>query len=332
MYQTRFGLRQRPFRATPDSAFYYPATGHERALALVLQAVADDEGLVLLTGDPGTGKTLLCHCLIERFGPDVTCVLLTNSHLGDRTSLFQAILYDLSLPYQGRGEQELRLALTDYLLQNCSAGRRTVLLIDDAQHLTEDLLEELRLMGNLETRDSKAFQVILAAQPLLEQTLRRPGLAAFNQRLAVRARLEPLDLHEAADYLVHQLRRAGGRPEHIVSDEALALLARGTKGVPRLLNQAAHQALALAQAGDAPLVDVEVALEALACLGLQGEEDQSADGPGETVFGDVEAEPGPADLPLSADEDTQPGMEGEDDDASLGNRPHRLFAPPLRPA
>src|SRR5438128_5857101 len=114
MYETRFGLRQRPFPATPDPTCYYPATGHERSLAQIQQAIADDDGLVLLTGEPGTGKTLLCHCLLERLGSEISCAFLTNSHFRDRTSLFQAILYDLSLPYEGRSEQELRLAFTDY--------------------------------------------------------------------------------------------------------------------------------------------------------------------------------------------------------------------------
>src|SRR5437879_9481991 len=147
-----FGLGQRPCRNTPDAAGYYPATGHELALAPLRQAIGDDEGLALLTGAPGTGKTLLCHRLIELVGPDVATAFLTNSHFRDRAGLLQAILYDLSLPYEGHGEQELRLALTDYLLKNFGAGRRSLLLIDEAQHLTPDLLEELRLLGNLEAR------------------------------------------------------------------------------------------------------------------------------------------------------------------------------------
>jgi general secretion pathway protein A len=284
MYQTRFGLRQRPFRATPDTAFNYPATCHERALALLLRGIADDEGLMLLAGEPGSGKTLLCLGLMERLGSDITSVFLTNSHYPDRAGLFQAILYDLSLPYQDESEQDLRLALTDQVLKNCAGGGRTLLLIDEAQHLTPDLLEELRLLGNLEGRNSKAVQVILAAQPQLEQTLRLPELAAFQQRLAVRAWLEALDVHEAADYLVHQLRTAGGRPEHIITDEALEMLARGTKGIPRVLNQAAHLALTIACSSEATLVDAEVALEALEALGLSAEEEgelSEGEGPGE---------------------------------------------------
>ena len=204
-----FGLQGRPFRASPDSAFYYPATTHEMALAGLLQALHEDEGCCLLTSPPGLGKTLLCHCLVERLGPEVTGAFLTNSHLPDRASLFQAILFDFSLPYQAMTEQELRLALTDFLLNRYSAHQRTVLLVDEAQHLTPDLLEELRLLGNLEGASGKALQVVLAGQPDLLELLNRPELAAFRQRLAMRVKLEALGVQEAADYVVHQVRRAG---------------------------------------------------------------------------------------------------------------------------
>src|SRR5262249_23606747 len=116
MYESHFGLRERPFPPTPDHAFYYPATSHERALARLLQGLTDGEGLLLLTGPPGTGKTFLCHCLLDRLPTGISTAFLTNSHLTDRASLLQAILFDLSLPYQDRSEQDMRLALTDHLL------------------------------------------------------------------------------------------------------------------------------------------------------------------------------------------------------------------------
>jgi type II secretory pathway predicted ATPase ExeA len=272
MYEEHFGLRQRPFPATPDPAAYYAATSHERALARLLAGLGAGEGLLLVTGAPGTGKTLLGHLLLERLGGGGNTAFLTNGHLRDRTGLLQALLYDLSLPYQGQGEQEARLALTDHLLQTFAAGRRTVLLVDEAHHLSADLLEELRLLGNLEGRSGKALQVVLLGLPALLETLRLPELAAFRQRLAVRVELLPLALQEAADYLLHHLRVAGGRPERVLADEALELLARATGGVPRLLNQAAHLALALAQEAGAAQVDIEAALEALHLLGLEAEE------------------------------------------------------------
>jgi type II secretory pathway predicted ATPase ExeA len=272
MHEALFGLRQRPFRPTPDSGCYYPATSHEQALARLLDGIAGDEGLLLLTGEPGTGKTLLCHRLLERLGAETINAFLTNSHLGDCTALLQVILFEFSLPYEGRSQQEMRLALTDFLLQNYAAGRRAVVIVDEAQHLPADLLEELRLLGNLEAPQGRAVQVVLVAQPAILEMLGRPALAAVRQRLAVRVKLEALGVHEAVDYLVHQLRTAGGRPESIITDEALEVLSRTTQGVPRLLNQAGQQALTLAAAVESRQVDAEVALEALALLGLEAEE------------------------------------------------------------
>lgn len=295
MDEKHFGLSARPFRGTPDLEAYYPATGHEAALARLLQALAEDEGLALLTGVPGTGKTLLAHCLLDRLGPDFTCAFLTHSHFRDRASLLQAMLYDLSLPYEGKGEQELRLALTDFVLKNYADGRRTLVLVDEAQHLAPDLLEELRLLSNLESRQGKALQVVLVAQPELLETIKRAELAVFAQRLAVRATVEPLGLHEATDYLVQQLRRVGGNPESLIADEALTLLARATKGVPRLLNRAAHQAFTFAEAAGATQVDAEAALEALTFLELEVPETPADEEEVLSLDGDAlsdESEPG----------------------------------------
>jgi general secretion pathway protein A len=271
MYPTHFQLRQRPFPATPDPTRYYPSTSHERAIARLLGGLIDGEGVMVLTGEPGTGKTLLCHCLLERLGSRTNIAFLTNSRAGTCAGLLQAILYDLSLPYEGRGEQELRLALTDHLLRGYEEGRGTLLILDEAQHLTADLLEEVRLLGNLEARSGKAVQVVLVGQPPLLTTLRSRELTALWQRVAIRAEVGPLPLQEAADYLLHHLRVAGGRPERLFADEALELLSRQTRGVPRLLNQAAHHALHLAAEAGAAQVDVEAALEALALLGLEEE-------------------------------------------------------------
>jgi type II secretory pathway predicted ATPase ExeA len=336
MYVSHYGLKQRPFRATPDSDCYYPATSHERALGQLLQAVTGDEGLALLTGAPGTGKTLLCHCLLERLGPNVRSAFLTNGHLAGRTGLLQAILYDLSLPYEGQGEQELRLRLTDFLLENYAAGKRMVLIVDEAQLLGVDLLEELRLLANLEARQARAIQVVLAGQPALVETLRRADLAVLQQRLAVRACLQPLPVEEAADYLLHQLRTAGGRPDAILSEEALEILARGSQGVPRLLNQAAHQALALAYAAGSPAVDAEAALEALAALGLQTDQEVEAtpytpEPAADSNESQPEAPAGEtASLRLDQGEELAgPVKVAQGDDGSCA---YRLFGVPRRPA
>jgi type II secretory pathway predicted ATPase ExeA len=238
-------------------------------LSQLRQALDEQHGLACLTGEAGTGKTLVGQCLLERLSSQTVTGFITNSHIQDRVALFQAILYDFSLPFEGASEQELRLRLTEFVLQNCKEGKQTVLVVDEAHHLTPDLLEELRLLGNLEAGARKALQIILVGQASLLQTLRLPELAALNQRLEVRAEVPPLGVEEAADYLLHHLRRAGSRPEAVMADEALELLARHTRGVPRLLNQAARQALVLADAAEASYVDAEAVLEALTALGIE---------------------------------------------------------------
>src|SRR5437588_1982700 len=191
MYESHFGLKQRPFYSAPDCSRYYPATEHEHALEQLLQALADAEGLILLTGEPGVGKTLLCHCLLQRSG-DIRSAFVTNSHLPDRSALLQTILYDLGLPHAGRSEQELRLALTDDLLEHCTEKGLTLLVVDEAHHLSPDLLEELRLLSNLEGGAGRALQVVLVALPAILDTLAGPELGSFRQRLVARACLTPL--------------------------------------------------------------------------------------------------------------------------------------------
>ncbi len=271
MIESHFGLNRRPFPATPDLNCYYPATSHERTVARLLEGLHDGEGIVLLTAAPGMGKTLLGHLLLDKFGDSVQASFLFHTHLRDRAGLLQALLYDLSLPHEGRGEQEMRLALIDHLLARYRDGQKTIFLIDEAHHLNSDLLEELRLLGNLEGQAGRAVQVVLIGCPEILHTLGHPGLAAMRQRLAVRARIEPLGLEEAADYLLHHVRAAGGRPERIFGMEALEILARQTGGVPRLLNQAGQLSLKLAAENGLSEVEVEIALEAISSLGLAGE-------------------------------------------------------------
>jgi type II secretory pathway predicted ATPase ExeA len=239
MTETQVGQRRRLFPNTPDTQFYYPASAHEVVLARMLQAIADAEGFLVLSGEPGIGKTLLCHVLIERLGPEIDCALLTNSHFGNRAALLQGILFEFSLPYEGKGEQELRLGLTEFLLNNYAANRRTLLIIDEAQNLNADLLEELRLLGNLEAHGGKAVQIIIVGQPSLLDNLAHPESASLRQRVACLLMLDALGLEEAADYLHHHVRVAGSRPQAFFTDEALSLVAQGSKGIPRLLNQIA---------------------------------------------------------------------------------------------
>ena len=221
-------------------------------------------------------QNLAVPVLAQRLGEEVVSAFLTNSHFSSRAGFLQAILFDLSLPFEGRSEQALRLALTDYLLTQYASGKKTILIVDEAQYLTADLLEELRLLGNLEARRARRSRWCWRRNPFFSETLGLAELASFRQRLAVRLALEPMNVDEAADYLVHQLRTAGGRPQDIMADEALALLVRAAGGIPRRLNQAAHLALCLTCTAGADQVDAEAVLEALNMLDLEMPADPEA--------------------------------------------------------
>jgi type II secretory pathway predicted ATPase ExeA len=265
---SHFGLARRPFRPAADLSAYFPAPGHEAAAAELDAAFSRREPFVLLDGEAGTGKTLVARRWLGRLPTAVPRTVLATVHAARPADLLQAILFDLTQPYQGLGEQELRLAVTAQLLTAAEGGLPTVLLIDEAQHLTAEALEELRLLANLDTPAGAAAVAVLVAQPALREVLARPAFAALAQRVAARPRLEPLTADQSIQYLRYQIESAGGRPSEVFDAEALDLLARAAGGVPRVLNQAAAAAGELAAAVGSETIDTEAAVEALGRLGI----------------------------------------------------------------
>jgi type II secretory pathway predicted ATPase ExeA len=291
MYLSHFGLRARPFRTSPDVDAYYPATTHETALAELSRALADEEGVMTLEGMPGTGKTLAAHRLLERMPAGIRTAFLTHGSFRERTDLLQAILFDLGLPYQEMGEQELRLSLLESCLEHFRKDGRTLVIVDEAHLLPAPLLEELRLLSNLEGKEGKAVQALLVGLPSIADAIAAPGLEIFRQRLSVRCKLDPLGIEESADYLLHEIRRCGGRPDELLGEDVIDILCHASLGIPRILNQAAHMAFTLACDVDSRVVDAESAVEAVTRLGLDsgGEEVKVDEKPtGEVPFADVE--------------------------------------------
>jgi type II secretory pathway predicted ATPase ExeA len=267
---SHFGLTRPAFRAAVDTDSYFPAAAHEAGLAAVAAGFARRDPVVLIDGPSGVGKSLVARKWLEGLLPEVPRAVVPNVHAAKPAELLQAILFDLSKPYQGLCEQELRLAVTGHLLEAADAsGYPTVLLIDEAQHLTQPALEELRLLGNVETRHGVALFALLVAHPMLRDALARPAYEAFAQRVTVRAGIEPLTAEEAAAYLRHQVAAAGGDPAAVLDDSAVSLLAAACGGIPRVLNQAAALAATLAIEAEAEQIDVEAALEALGRLGIE---------------------------------------------------------------
>ena len=301
MYASHFGLRGRPFRTTPDTDTYYPATSHEVALAELRRGFADEEGILLLTGEPGSGKTLLAHRLLEEEIENTRTVLITSTLFATRADLLQAILFDLDLPYQERSEQELRLELIDSCLNYFRQGGRTFIVVDEAHHLANEHLEELRLLSNLEGNDGKAVQVLLAGLPALLEKLTEPALEILRQRLTTRAKLESFSPEESVDYLLHHVRISGGRPEQVFGEDVLDILSHASHGNPRILNQAAHLAFSLAQQAGSQVVDAEAAVEAVTRLGLDRHDEESEEPapPEPAPIASVQPIADPAPLPLS---------------------------------
>jgi type II secretory pathway predicted ATPase ExeA len=263
MYQKHFGLRRLPFASLALDDCYFPVAGHEAALAQLIEGIHNQEGLMFLTGAPGTGKTRCAYRLLEQLPGVVTPAFLTGSAFTDSSSLLQAILYDLGRPYESRPEEDLRLALTDCLLEHFGENRRVLLLLDEAHHLDARLLEELRLLTNLEGKEGRAFQVLLVSQLSILDTLNDPMLACFRTRLSIQAELTALTPQETVNYLLARLESAGGLARAMITLEALELISQASAGIPRRANQIAHRSLTVAAAADLKPVDVEAVVEAL---------------------------------------------------------------------
>jgi general secretion pathway protein A len=241
MYTRHYGLREKPFSLTPDPRVLYLSASHREALAHLLYGIEQGEGFIAVTGEVGTGKTTLCRTLLERVSADAEVAYLFNPRL-DGLELLQAIHRELALPVEGT-RAELMDRLNRFLLESSRKHRRVLVLVDEAQNLPVDTLEELRLLSNLETTTEKLLQIILFGQPELDTLLDSRELRQLRQRIGVRWRLDPLSEPEATDYVRHRLRIAAGFEADLFSPGALRELRRRSRGVPRLVNLLADRAL-----------------------------------------------------------------------------------------
>lgn len=243
MYRAHFGLTELPFGITPDTAFVFSARAHQQALNTLLVAVASGEGFVKITGEVGTGKTLLCRRFLKSLDADCVTAYLPNPYLEPRT-LFLALAEELGeqLPVNA-SQYELLKLLNLCLLRYADEGRRVVLCLDEAQALPLESLEALRLLSNLETEKRKLLQVVLFGQPELDARLAEPSIRQLRQRMAFHDRLHGLDREELGHYLHHRLRVAGHRGPDLFTRQALREVHAASGGVPRLVNIVAHKAL-----------------------------------------------------------------------------------------
>ena len=261
MYKAFFNLSRNPFDLTPDPSCFVSTKRHNEALAALYYGVRWHKGFVVVTGEVGTGKTLLLRCLLRllKESRDIAYAYVFNGRLSP-TEFLQYILSDFGLPASGKNKSELLLDLGQFLVSRGSRRLTTVLIVDEAHHLSEDILEEIRLLSNLETTDDKLLQIVLVGQPELDDKLDSLNLRQLKQRIALRAQLTSLDSSETNEYIVQRLQIAGAdvHREPIFPAETVAAVFRHSHGLPRLINTICENALIAAYARKLPAVTPDI--------------------------------------------------------------------------
>jgi len=242
MYENFYKLNARPFNVTPDPRFLFLSESHKEALANLLYGIQERKGFVLLTGEVGTGKTTLLHTLIGRLEEDTKTAFIFNTRLGPR-DFFQYMFEEFGLPFESRSKSECLLALNSFLIDRLRKGKNTVLIIDEAQNLDPTILEEIRLMSNLETPTEKLIQILLVGQPELAEKLSLPELRQLRQRISVRYNIRPLSREETRAYVIARLRIAGNPHDKIFDEDAVDVVFKLSGGIPRLINLVCDSAL-----------------------------------------------------------------------------------------
>jgi len=246
MYKAFFNLARNPYDLTPNPAFLFPTKRHNEVLATLYYGVRKHKGFVVVTGEVGTGKTLLLRCLLQllKQSNDIKYAYLFNGRLSP-TEFLQYILADFGLPSSGKTKTDLLLDLSQFVVERGAKRLTTVVVLDEAHDLSSEILEEVRLLTNLETADEKLLQVVLVGQPELDEKLDSVGLRQLKQRIALRARLTPLDENETRAYIERRLQIAGrgSSASALFSDQAIAAVYRYSRGFPRLINTICENAL-----------------------------------------------------------------------------------------
>ena len=257
MYLNHFGLQEAPFGLTPNTGFYYGLPPHEEALQVLNWALMQGEGFIKVTGEVGTGKTLLCRKLLSELGSEacpVRLAWLPNPHLSP-AELRTALALELGLSVREGNELDLTDRIHRHLIGLHQQGSRVVVLIDEAQALPDETLEAIRLFGNLETESSKLLQIVLFGQPELDTRLAKLHLRQLRQRIGFSYCLRPLRFDETRAYLEHRLQVSGYRGAPLFDGRAMRLLWRASRGIPRLINILAQKCLMLAYGQGARQID-----------------------------------------------------------------------------
>jgi general secretion pathway protein A len=269
MYERFYNLRERPFSLTPDPDYLFLSRVHREALNHLRYGVESHAGFVVITGEIGCGKTTLLQTVLRSLDQQTAISRLVNTSLDSR-ELIEAVMLDFGLnPPHGQSKPFLLRDLARYLVDQRNAGRHVLLVIDEAQNLTEQALEEVRMLSNLETEKSKLIQIVLIGQPNLRDLLERPSLEQFTQRITVNYHLDPMDREETAAYINHRLRRAAIWIPLTFPQDVTDLIYRYTKGVARKVNIIADAVLLFGYGANKTAIDLQLAQEVISELGCK---------------------------------------------------------------
>ncbi len=269
MYRAHFGLLKNPFEMTPDPSFLHLGEAHREAFATLVYAVRARKGFVLLTGEVGTGKTTLIHALLARMDVNALSAFIFNPRL-EPLDFFHLLFDEYEIKEKCSTKAEYLLALNRFLIERIKQNLATVLIVDEAQNLSPEMLEEIRLLSNLETATSKLLQIVLVGQPELKAMLARPELRQLRQRIVLRFDLQPMAESEMREYVNERLSLAGYTGDGLFKRSAFRELFRVTGGVPRLINVVSDGALLSAYAQDAATIDSKILREVADSLELDG--------------------------------------------------------------
>jgi type II secretory pathway predicted ATPase ExeA len=263
IYTAHFGLRERPFSLVPDPEFLYWAPPHRRAFAMLEYGLVSRAPITVITGEVGAGKTTLLYHLLGALGPEVRVGLIANAH-GDRGELLRWVLLALAQPTApGATYVDLFGQFQNFLIAEYAAGRRVVLIFDEAQNLSRESLEELRMLTNINSGKDELLQLVLVGQPELRDTIRRPDLVQFAQRVTSSFHLPAMDAEMVRGYIRHRLAVAGA-PWPIFDEAAMNRVHAATRGVPRLVNQLCDMAMVYAYAKEETTIGVETIEQVIA--------------------------------------------------------------------
>jgi general secretion pathway protein A len=235
MYEEFYGLKASPFSITPDPRYLYFSRRHREAFEHMLFGITQRKGFIQITGEVGAGKSTLCRAIHEQLAAAYATAVILNPVMTG-IQLVRAILHEYGLPDRGNDRVRLLRQLNDFLLERAHAGQDVVLFVDEAQDMSNELLEEVRLLSNLETDDRKLLQIVLIGQPELRAKLERPELRQLRQRITVRYHLGPIEREETEAYIQHRLEVAGSNGRPTLSPAAIRAIHRHARGVPRLIN------------------------------------------------------------------------------------------------